>query len=860
MSGTITLNDGLRYQFQFTNTGNTTLVNIFVTDTSFGIPVTCPATSLAPGASMLCTTTAPHIVTLAESNAGTVTMTGFASGDYGGSSFTRTVSLNTTITQNPSIQLVKSLASFDDNDSSGSITQGDGLWYQFDVTNIGNVTVTNLGVTDDSFSLPVACPPVSLAPGNIVICTTTAAHIVSAAEATAGEVSNTATASVDFNAATYTDSDTLIIPLSIQLLKSLASYDDNDTSGTITLGDDLWYQFEVTNIGPLTLNNISLTDDTFGIPVTCPSTTLISGAFMTCTANSAHTVTLAEADAGNVQNVATVTGDPPASPTVLDTSTLDTPLTQNAALSIAKSASPRTPPLDTPGKVIDYTFIVSNTGNVTISGPITIDDDKAADEICPAGDIDPGNSISCSASYTVTQADLDSGSVTNTAFATGADPGGNPVASAPDTVTVLAAQTPTIQIVKTMASYGDLDGSNSITLGDELWYRFNVSNTGNVTLNPVSVTDDSFGIPVTCPGTSLAPGAAMLCAADAAHTITLAEANAGQVTNTATATGELNGTPYTASDTITTPISQNPALALTKSAVPVTYDTLGQVITYTYTIENSGDVTLAGPFTVTDDKQGTLTDCAIGPLDPTGTTTCTSTHTVTQADIDAGSITNTATVSGNGVTSGPDSLTVNAVQTPALTLTKSGNPLTYASVGQGITYTYILQNSGNVTLNGPFTITDDKTGTVDPCGTGPLAPGATTNCSAIYSTTQFDLDFGSLTNTATGSTIYAGSPVASNPDSVTATAIQSPSYTISKTVTDVGGDGPAGHADQAGDVISYQITLVQYWQCQPDRRNCQRSAPGSIDRPNRIRDDRWHPWGWGNLDVYRYIHGHGSRH
>ena len=204
-------------------------------------------------------------------------MTGFASGDYGGSSYTQTVSLNTAITQNPSIQLVKSLACFDDNDSSGSITQGDGLWYQFDVTNTGNVTVTNLGVTDDSFGLPVACPPVSLAPGNTVTCNTTSAHIVSAAEVTAGEVSNTATASVDFNAATYTDSDTLVIPLSIQLVKSLASYDDNDTSGTITLGDDLWYQFEVTNIGSLTLNNISVTDDTFGISVTCPSTTLASG-------------------------------------------------------------------------------------------------------------------------------------------------------------------------------------------------------------------------------------------------------------------------------------------------------------------------------------------------------------------------------------------------------------------------------------------------------------------------------------------------------------------------------------------------------------------------------------------------------
>ena len=69
---------------------------------------------------------------------------------------------------------------------------------------------------------------------------------------------------------------------------------------------------------------------------------------MTCTADSAHTVTLAEANAGNVQNVATVTGDPPASPAVKDTSTLDTPVVQNAALSISKSANPLT--LQYPGQ------------------------------------------------------------------------------------------------------------------------------------------------------------------------------------------------------------------------------------------------------------------------------------------------------------------------------------------------------------------------------------------------------------------------------------------------------------------------------------------------------------------------------
>ena len=88
------------------------------------------------------------------------------------------------------------------------------------------------------------------------------------------------------------------------------------------------------------------------------------------------------------------------------------------------------------------------------------------------------------------------------------------------------------------------------------------------------------------------------------------------------------------------------------------------MITYTYVITNSGNVTLAQPFTVTDDKLGTIT-CPATPatLAPTDTITCTKTYTIQQADVDAGSITNTASAhapyGGEGtITSPPDSATV----------------------------------------------------------------------------------------------------------------------------------------------------------------------------------------------------------
>jgi uncharacterized repeat protein (TIGR01451 family) len=126
------------------------------------------------------------------------------------------------------------------------------------------------------------------------------------------------------------------------------------------------------------------------------------------------------------------------------------------------------------------------------------------------------------------------------------------------------------------------------------------------------------------------------------------------------------------------------------------------------------------------------------------------------------------------VTSPPASATVTAQKSSALTLAKSASPTTYSAVGQVITYSYLLTNTGNVTLTGPFTITDNKAPGAACPPTLSLAPGASITCMASYLITQADLNAGSVTNIAQGHGFSGTTIVNSNSDSATVTTQQLP--------------------------------------------------------------------------------------
>ncbi len=95
------------------------------------------------------------------------------------------------------------------------------------------------------------------------------------------------------------------------------------------------------------------------------------------------------------------------------------------ALTLTKSGMGPEADYTMAGQTLNYTFSVENTGAGPLAGPVTIADDLATDESCPDvttvgntdGNLDPGETIVCTASYLTTAGDVTAGFVTNCATA-----------------------------------------------------------------------------------------------------------------------------------------------------------------------------------------------------------------------------------------------------------------------------------------------------------------------------------------------------------------------------------------------------------------------------------------------------------
>ncbi|MCL2782193.1 MAG: DUF11 domain-containing protein, partial [Actinomycetia bacterium] len=363
------------------------------------------------------------------------------------------------------------------------------------------------------------------------------------------------------------------------------------------------------------------------------------------------------------------TKDPHPRPLDSNPSDYQDPVDQNPALTAVKSPDQTTK--HNVGDVITYTFMVTNTGNVTL-GEVNVTDTQVAPAgaldgpiSCPAGMVvlAPGRSITCTATYTVTQADVNNGSVADTAVAHGTPPipAGSttpppPIDSAEASATVNIPSAPGLSVVKT-ASPSSYDA-----VGQTITYAFEVTNTGNVTENDITVTDSSFTgtgklSAVTCPQPSLSAGESETCTAT--YTTTQADLDAGRISNSATVSGSPPPPPGTNTppaevvsppSEVIEPAHARPGIAVVKTASTQTF-VAGTTITYTFAVTNTGNVTLHN-VTVTDVKfsgTGNLSavTCPKGTTLPPGwRLTCAATYVATAADVAAGKLTNAATAAG----------------------------------------------------------------------------------------------------------------------------------------------------------------------------------------------------------------------
>jgi DNA/RNA endonuclease YhcR with UshA esterase domain len=790
-SGRIDPGDTVAYSFVVTNTGTVTLTGVAVTDSKVS-PISCPTTTLAPGASTTCT--GSYTLTQADVDAGTIanTATATATSPPGVTNPPpATDNANTPVPTAPALTLDKTGAAPVDANTSGRTDPGDTIAYTFLVTNTGTVTLTGVAVTDPKIS-PISCPTTTLAPGASTVCTGT--YTLTQADVDAGTVANTATATGTSppgvtNPPPATDNADTPVPTApaLTLDKTGAAPVDANTSGRIDPGDTIAYTFLVTNTGTVTLTGIAVTDPKIS-PISCPTTTLAPGASTTCTGT--YTLTQADVDAGTVANTATATGtSPPGVPNPAPaTDNADTPVPTAPALTLDKTGAA---PVDAntsgridPGDTIAYSFLVTNTGTVTLTG-VAVTDPKVSPITCPVTTLAPGASTTCTGTYTLTQADLDAGTVANTATATGTSPPGVPnPAPATDNTSTPVPGTAALTMEKTATPSDDTNKSGQPDAGDTIVYSFLVTNTGTVTLTNLVVSDPKVG-PVTCPVTTLAPGASTTCTAT--YTVTAADVDTGHVQNTATATATTTGSagvgdPAPATDSTNTSLLAAPELGLDKSAAaPVDANDSGRLdagdtIAYSFLVTNTGNVTVTG-IAVSDPKIGPVS-CPGTVLPPGASMTCTGRYTLTQADLDAGTVANIATVSAHSLPGISDpGPAVGDISTPlapaaALTLEKTAETPVDANgsgrldAGDTIGYRFVVTNTGNVTVT-DVAVSDPKVAPIS-CPVTTLAPGESVTCTGPYTVTRADADADAVVNTATAAgTDPQGGPVGSLPDTVT---------------------------------------------------------------------------------------------
>jgi len=166
---------------------------------------------------------------------------------------------------------------------------------------------------------------------------------------------------------------------------------------------------------------------------------------------------------------------------------------------------------------------------------------------------------------------------------------------------------------------------------------------------------------------------------------------------------------------------------------PGPYIPVGQPVTWTYSITNTGNITLTA-VTAVDDQAGVTPECPGSQLGPQESMECTANGVAV-----AGQYENLGTVTAEPPVGDPVEATDPSHYfglAASIELTKRTNqedadiaPGPYISVGRPVTWTYAITNTGNITLTS-VTAVDDQAGVIPDCPASQLGPQESMECTA----------------------------------------------------------------------------------------------------------------------------------
>ncbi|HEY3274110.1 MAG TPA: hypothetical protein VGJ92_10120, partial [Methanocella sp.] len=511
---TIMAGDLVTRTYTVKNSGNVPLSYVTVTDNTGITPVNRWGDSNVNGKLDPEETWVYTVTGIAQ--AGVHNNVGTASGSYGDRTYTAS-DTSSYFGAGPAISIVKYVNGADSNTVPGVlILIGQPVSWAYVVSNTGNVALTDIAVTGDP-GVAVALPKTTLAPGESMTCT-------ASATAAAGQYLNNGTAAGTYNGKRVSNSDAAYYygynTAGIGIVAST-----NGSDGTyIPAGTTISWTYLVTNTGNVTLTNIVVTDNR-GVMVTLPKTTLVPAESMTGTAAGIAT-------AGLYENTGTATATRP-NGSVASASDTSSYFGSSPGINIVMTTNGADGSQIPTGHAITWRYTVTNTGNVVLS-EVAVTDNRSVIPVYVSGDANADGRLDLTETWIYeATGTATAGSYANKGTVTAMPPAGARITDE-DTSSyvgyVLAIDVEKSVSVDGGSTWQDADTATGPYLfsGTNPQFRFEVTNTGEVPLTDVAITDTVYGA-VTIQNT-LAAGAS----AQAVITGTWA---AGQHTNTATATG-----------------------------------------------------------------------------------------------------------------------------------------------------------------------------------------------------------------------------------------------------------------------------------------------------------------------------------